>query len=40
MELIKLKKGDKTITRTRFDYEKNLLKDHLQIMKRIKIFGN
>jgi|TARA_R100001463_G_scaffold61500_2_gene114303 hypothetical protein len=25
MELIKLKKGDKTITRTRFDYEKNLI---------------
>lgn len=25
MELIKLKKGDKVITRTRFDYEKNLI---------------
>tara|TARA_R100000654_G_scaffold11904_4_gene25919 strand:+ start:3936 stop:4139 length:204 start_codon:yes stop_codon:yes gene_type:complete len=25
MELIKLKKGDKIITRTRFDYEKNLI---------------
>lgn len=25
MELVKLKKGDKIITRTRFDYEKNLI---------------
>ena len=25
MELIKLKRGDKVITRTRFDYEKNLI---------------
>ena len=24
-ELIKLKKGDKVITRTKFDYEKNLI---------------
>ena len=25
MELIKLKKGDKVITRTKFDYEKNFI---------------
>tara|TARA_S200002703_G_C3732474_1_gene225138 strand:- start:484 stop:654 length:171 start_codon:yes stop_codon:yes gene_type:complete len=25
MELVKLKKGDKVITRTKFDYEKNFI---------------